>query len=171
MRMPAKNLVQIRSLGPVMDLCLLKKSVSTCTNLTFAYQPIIGGEGSPRLATPIWSVLEGSVTRPPPLCFYAPCGVWSIVIVAVVARTMVENRRPGQKNAAGRWVQTRASEKMWVFTFMARLALDGASIVERVLFVASDLLPRICQDFQVDLAGQQRARLAILVSRVLSLVF
>lgn len=37
MRMPAKNLVQIRSLGPVMDLCLLKKSVSTCTNLTFAY--------------------------------------------------------------------------------------------------------------------------------------
>ena len=41
--MVAKNHVEIRPLGPFLDLCLLKKKVSTCAILTKAYKPIIGG--------------------------------------------------------------------------------------------------------------------------------
>ena len=37
LRISAKNLIKIRSIGQNMDLCLLTKSVSTCTNLVFAY--------------------------------------------------------------------------------------------------------------------------------------
>ena len=35
--MSAKNLIKIRSLGPILDLCLLRKKVSTCTILALAY--------------------------------------------------------------------------------------------------------------------------------------
>ncbi len=44
LRIPAKNLIQIRCVARDMDLCLLTKSVSTCTNLPFAKYPLIGGE-------------------------------------------------------------------------------------------------------------------------------
>ena len=37
LRMTAKNGIKIRSVGGDMDLCLLTKSVSTCTKLAFAY--------------------------------------------------------------------------------------------------------------------------------------
>jgi len=37
LRIAAKNGIKIRSVARDMDLCLLKKSVSTCTNLPFAY--------------------------------------------------------------------------------------------------------------------------------------
>jgi len=37
LRITAKNGIKFRSVARDMDLCLLKKSVSTCTNLLFAY--------------------------------------------------------------------------------------------------------------------------------------
>ncbi len=37
LRITAKNRIKIRSIARDMDLCLLKKSVSTCTILPFAY--------------------------------------------------------------------------------------------------------------------------------------
>jgi len=37
LRITAKNGMKFRSVARDMDLCLLKKSVSTCTNLPFAY--------------------------------------------------------------------------------------------------------------------------------------
>ena len=40
---PAKNLLKIPPLGPNLALCLLRKKVSTCTKLVFAYYAIIGG--------------------------------------------------------------------------------------------------------------------------------
>ena len=37
LRITAKNGIKIQCVARDMDLCLLKKSVSTCTNLPFAY--------------------------------------------------------------------------------------------------------------------------------------
>ena len=37
LRITAKNGIKLRTVARDMDLCLLKKSVSTCTNLPFAY--------------------------------------------------------------------------------------------------------------------------------------
>jgi len=37
LRITAQNGIKFRSVAPDMDLCLLKKSVSTCPNLPFAY--------------------------------------------------------------------------------------------------------------------------------------
>jgi len=37
LRITAKNGIKIQGVARDMDLCLLKKSVSTCTNLPFAY--------------------------------------------------------------------------------------------------------------------------------------
>ena len=76
---PAKNRTKIRPLGPVLDLCLLKKKVSTCTILVFAYYPIIGGGCSSLKPRPQWLVQDFHETSPPRSRkpSHACCGLFS----------------------------------------------------------------------------------------------
>ena len=75
---PAKNLTKIRPLGPILDLCLLKKKVSTCTILVFAYYPIIGGGLLLAQTTPTVVGAGLPWDFPPTLTQAFPCLLWVI---------------------------------------------------------------------------------------------
>ena len=71
--MHTKNQIKIPCLGPNMDLCLLRKKVSTTTKGEIAYKPIIGGSTLPAHAhsgsrTVPWALLPALIQVSPSLC-------------------------------------------------------------------------------------------------------